>query len=174
MTPSPRRVQESMKKHSVNGYLFCQQPSVAAQQGQLLRLVLMGVGGETDMHTPVFTDNLLVSPGGARYTRTLLPGSVRVVELTTGARRWPGFARVADLLLRAQCMLGWQEQMQPAACLSADNARLGSECVSLGPKGRVDESEHWCKRACHVEAVLRRARSVCATAECHGVAWWAS
>ncbi|KAK9841799.1 hypothetical protein WJX81_003935 [Elliptochloris bilobata] len=74
---------ESMKKHSVNGYLFCQQPPVVVQQNQEVRLILIGVGGETDMHTPIFTDSLLVSPGVTASTRTLLPGSVRVVELTT-------------------------------------------------------------------------------------------
>ena len=80
------RAQESMKKHSVNGYMFCQQPPVVAVQGQDVRVILIGIGGETDMHTPVFTDSLLLSPDATAYTRTLLPGSVRVVQLTTGAR----------------------------------------------------------------------------------------
>lgn len=74
-----------MKKHSVNGYLFCQQPPVVVQQGADVRLILLGIGGENDMHTPVFTDSLLVSPRRVSYTRALLPGSARVVELTTGA-----------------------------------------------------------------------------------------
>ena len=78
--------QESMKKHSVNGYMFCQQPPVVAVQGQDVRIILIGIGGETDMHTPIFTDSVLVSPDATAYTRTLLPGSVRVVQLTTGAR----------------------------------------------------------------------------------------
>ena len=75
-----------MKKHSVNGYMFCQQPPVVAVQGQDVRVILIGIGGETDMHTPIFTDSVLVSPDATAYTRTLLPGSVRVVQLTTGAR----------------------------------------------------------------------------------------
>lgn len=81
-----------MKKHSVNGYMFCQQPPVVAVQGQDVRVILIGIGGETDMHTPIFTDSVLLSPDATAYTRTLLPGSVRVVQLTTGARfpitRW--------------------------------------------------------------------------------------
>lgn len=74
-----------MKKHSVNGYLFCQQPPVVVQQGADVRLILIGIGGEKDMHTPVFTDSLLVTPSRASYTKALLPGTVRVVEVTTGA-----------------------------------------------------------------------------------------
>ena len=86
MPSRPVCAQESMKKHSVNGYMFCQQPPVVAMQGQDVRVILMGIGGKTDMHTPIFTDSVLLSPGNVAYTRTLLPGSVRVVELTTGAR----------------------------------------------------------------------------------------
>jgi len=74
-----------MKKYGVNGYVFCQGPRVNLTQGSDARLVLLDVGGETDFHLPVFTNSLLLTPRAATYTQALVPGSVRVVELTTGA-----------------------------------------------------------------------------------------
>jgi hypothetical protein len=83
-----------MKKYCVNGYVFCQGPRVNLTQGADARLVLLDVGGETDFHLPVFTNSLLLTPRAATYTQALVPGSVRVVELTTGAP-WPPAAKAA-------------------------------------------------------------------------------
>ena len=37
------------------GYLYCNLPGLAAKKGDTVRYVLLGMGSEADMHSPVFT-----------------------------------------------------------------------------------------------------------------------
>jgi hephaestin len=76
--------QEANKKHSVNGYIFCNMPEIMVPEGARLRLVLIGVGGEDDMHTPGFTNHVQETPAGSTYVVELYPGSARVSGLYAG------------------------------------------------------------------------------------------
>lgn len=40
--------------HSINGYINCNGPSLELQQGEKVRLIVIGFGSEVDMHSPVF------------------------------------------------------------------------------------------------------------------------
>ena len=50
------------------------------------RLVLIGVGSETGMHTPGFTDLVQRTPEGSSYVVELFPGMAKVVGMHAGAR----------------------------------------------------------------------------------------
>jgi len=78
-------VQEANKKHSVNGFIFCNMPQISVPQDSHVRFVLIGVGGETDMHTPSFTGHLQQTPDGGTYVVELFPGAARTSNLIAGA-----------------------------------------------------------------------------------------
>ena len=71
----------------MNGYLFCNMPDIIVPEGTKLRLILIGVGGATDMHTPGFTNLVQNTPSGGSYVVELYPGQARVVGMYAGARR---------------------------------------------------------------------------------------
>lgn len=77
-------VQEANKKHSVNGYIYCNMPDIQAPEGARLRLILIGAGGETDMHTPGFTNLVQHTPTGSTYVVELYPGAAQVVGMNAG------------------------------------------------------------------------------------------
>lgn len=79
-------VQEASRKHSVNGYTFCNMPEVRVRQGARLRLLLIGIGSETGMHTPGFTDLVQHTPSGASYVVELYPGMAKVVGMYAGVQ----------------------------------------------------------------------------------------
>ncbi len=53
-------------------------------EGAKMRLILIGVGGETDMHTPGFTNLLQNTPSGSSYVVELYPGAAHVVGMFAG------------------------------------------------------------------------------------------
>lgn len=71
----------------MNGYLFCNMPDIIVPEGTKLRLILIGVGGATDMHTPGFTNLVQNTPSGGSYVVELYPGQARVVGMYAGARQ---------------------------------------------------------------------------------------
>ena len=77
-------VQEANKKHSVNGFIFCNMPEASVPQDSHVRFVLIGVGGETDMHTPGFTNHLQQTAEGSGYVVELFPGAARISNLLAG------------------------------------------------------------------------------------------
>ena len=77
--------QEANRKHSVNGYIMCNMPEIEVPQGARLRLILIGVGSETGMHTPGFTDLVQHTPEGPTYVVELYPGMAKVVGMNAGA-----------------------------------------------------------------------------------------
>ena len=77
-------LQEANKKHSVNGFIFCNMPEVRVPQDARVRFVLIGVGGETDMHTPGFTNHLQQTAEGSGYVVELFPGAARISNLLAG------------------------------------------------------------------------------------------
>ena len=77
-------MQEANKKHSVNGFIFCNMPEASVPQDSHVRFVLIGVGGETGMHTPSFTNHLQRTAEQAAYVVELFPGAARVSNLLAG------------------------------------------------------------------------------------------
>jgi hephaestin len=55
---------ESNLMHQINGYVFCNGPTLQLKKGQTVRWLVMGFGSEVDMHSPVF-DGQSVQYAGA-------------------------------------------------------------------------------------------------------------
>jgi hephaestin len=54
---------ESNLKHAINGFLFCNMPSVEVRAGSKVRWYVMGFGSEADMHSPVFPGQSISNAG---------------------------------------------------------------------------------------------------------------
>ncbi|EFN54070.1 hypothetical protein CHLNCDRAFT_58397 [Chlorella variabilis] len=88
---------ESNLKHAINGYLYCNLPGLEAVRGSTLRLLLVGMGSEADMHSPVFTGQVLRSKSAAYQTAELMPTVTRVVDVEAQqAGTWPVYCVVHD------------------------------------------------------------------------------
>jgi hypothetical protein len=76
-------VQEANLKHAINGYLYCNGPELQLKEGRPVRLILAAFGGEKDMHTPVFRNQVgpapslppAVLPGLFSFSNRALPPS---------------------------------------------------------------------------------------------------
>lgn len=49
--------------HAINGYLYCNGPTLQLAPGDKLRTILMGFGSEVDMHSPIFAGQSLAHLG---------------------------------------------------------------------------------------------------------------
>ena len=77
-------MQEANKKHSVNGFIFCNMPEASVPQDSHVRFVLLGVGDEVGMHTPSFTGHVQKTAEEAAYVVELFPGAARISNLLAG------------------------------------------------------------------------------------------
>jgi hephaestin len=73
--------QESNKKHTINGYVFGNQPMQTARLGEHVRWYLMGMGTEVDLHTPHWHGNTVMINGMRTDVTELLPASMRVADM---------------------------------------------------------------------------------------------
>ena len=104
-------MQEANKKHSVNGFIFCNMPEASVPQDSHVRFVLIGVGDEVGMHTPSFTGHLQNTAEQAAYVVELFPGAARISNLLAG--QIPAYYTA----LVPACMLANSKQLQrPPAC----------------------------------------------------------
>jgi hephaestin len=81
--------QESNLMHSINGYVFGNQPlgntpgeGVTVKAGQRVRWYLMGMGTEVDLHTPHWHGNTVVANGMRTDVTTLLPAQMVTADMT--------------------------------------------------------------------------------------------
>ena len=79
-------VQETDKKHSVNGFIFCNMPEVSVPQDAQVRFVLIGVSCKTGMHTPGFINHLQHTAEQATFAVELFPVAARISNLLAGKR----------------------------------------------------------------------------------------
>jgi hypothetical protein len=49
--------------HAINGFIYCNGPTLQLQPGQKLRLIILGFGSEVDMHSPVFAGQTVTRQG---------------------------------------------------------------------------------------------------------------
>ena len=71
--PQATTFPESNLMHGINGYIFCNGPTLQLAPGERLRLVVMGFGSEVDMHSPVFSGQTVLSQGAPRGGLTITP-----------------------------------------------------------------------------------------------------
>jgi FtsP/CotA-like multicopper oxidase with cupredoxin domain len=76
---------ESNLKHSINGYLFGNLPGLDFKRGEHVRWYVMGAGSETDLHTPHWHGNTVVSMGMRMDMLELLPMSMKTADMVPDA-----------------------------------------------------------------------------------------
>jgi FtsP/CotA-like multicopper oxidase with cupredoxin domain len=81
--PEDGDFQESNMMHTINGYVFGNQPlsSMTMMAGEHVRFYLMGMGTEVDLHTPHFHGNTVVAQGMRTDVVNLLPASMVVADM---------------------------------------------------------------------------------------------
>jgi hephaestin len=72
---------ESNLMHSINGYVFGNQPMVTLKKGQRVRWYVMDMGTEVDLHTPHWHGNDVVVAGMRMDVVNLLPASMVVADM---------------------------------------------------------------------------------------------
>jgi hypothetical protein len=66
--------------HGINGYIYCNGPTLQMDPGEKRRVLIMGFGSEVDMHSPVFAGQSISTQGA------LLAPSFRAVDAADGLR----------------------------------------------------------------------------------------
>jgi len=69
------------KRHTINGYLFGNQPMMTMRQGERVRWYTLSLGGETDLHTPHWHGNTLLESGRRIDVTELLPAATKVDDM---------------------------------------------------------------------------------------------
>jgi len=72
---------ESNLMHSVNGYVFGNQPLITMKKGQRVRWYVMSMGTEVDLHTPHWHGNVVTVNGMRMDVVTLLPATMVVADM---------------------------------------------------------------------------------------------
>ncbi|XP_019388111.1 PREDICTED: ceruloplasmin [Crocodylus porosus] len=65
--------QESNKMHSINGYMYGNQPGLTMCKGNTVSWHLIGLGSEVDIHGIYFSENTFLTKGTRRDTANLFP-----------------------------------------------------------------------------------------------------
>jgi hephaestin len=73
--------QESNLKHSINGYIFGNQPMITMRAGQRVRWYLMSMGTEADLHTPHWHGNDATVNGMRTDVVSLLPATMITADM---------------------------------------------------------------------------------------------
>lgn len=73
--------EESNLMHSVNGYVFGNQPTVSMRQGDRVRWYVMSMGTEVDLHTPHWHGSSVLVGGMRMDVVDLLPASMVVADM---------------------------------------------------------------------------------------------
>ena len=72
---------ESNLMHSINGYVFGNQPMITVRKGERVRWYVMSMGTEVDLHTPHWHGNTVTVSGMRMDTVSLLPAGMIVADM---------------------------------------------------------------------------------------------
>ena len=67
--------------HSINGYVFGNQPMVTMHRGEHVRWYVMSMGTEVDLHTPHWHGNTVTVNGMRMDVVSLLPATMVVADM---------------------------------------------------------------------------------------------
>ncbi len=73
--------EESNKKHSMNGYIFGNQPMPQMKMGERVRWYVFSLGTETDLHTPHWHGNTVLVRGHREDVVELMPATTVVADM---------------------------------------------------------------------------------------------
>jgi hephaestin len=63
---------ESNLMHAINGYVYCNGPTLQLKRGETVRWLVMGFGSEADMHSPVFDGQAVQYAGEGKGGRDVV------------------------------------------------------------------------------------------------------
>ncbi len=72
---------ESNLMHSINGYVYGNQPGLVMKQGERVRWYLIGLGTEVDLHTAHWHGHTVLHNGNRVDTMELMPASLKTVDM---------------------------------------------------------------------------------------------
>jgi manganese oxidase len=72
---------ESNLMHSINGYVFGNQPMITMHRGEHVRWYVMSMGTEVDLHTPHWHGNTVTVNGMRMDVVSLLPATMVVADM---------------------------------------------------------------------------------------------
>jgi FtsP/CotA-like multicopper oxidase with cupredoxin domain len=123
--PDPRELGE---RHTINGYLYGNLPGLEMNEGERVRWYLLGLGSESDLHTPHW-HGLRVLEDGKRRTDTieLLPGSMKVADMMAdNPGDWLFHCHVADHMANGMfALVTVHPKDTPRASRAPEDAFLG-------------------------------------------------
>ena len=99
VNPEDPDFQESNQMHTINGYVFGNQPlaSMTMKLGEHVRWYLMAMGTEVDLHTPHWHGNTVVANGMRTDVVGLLPATMLVADMVPdNAGTWLMHCHVND------------------------------------------------------------------------------
>ncbi len=79
--PDDDEFTESNLMHSINGYVFGNEPMISMRKGERARWYVMSMGTEVDLHTPHWHGNTVTVNGMRMDTVSLLPASMIVADM---------------------------------------------------------------------------------------------
>jgi multicopper oxidase len=79
--PEDEDFQESNLMHSINGYVFGNQPMITMHRGEHVRWYVMSMGTEVDLHTPHWHGNTVTVNGMRMDVVSLLPATMVVADM---------------------------------------------------------------------------------------------
>jgi len=79
--PDDEDFEESNLMHSINGYVFGNQPMIAMHRGEHVRWYVMSMGTEVDLHTPHWHGNTVTVNGMRMDVVSLLPATMVVADM---------------------------------------------------------------------------------------------
>ncbi|WIA14174.1 hypothetical protein OEZ85_002716 [Tetradesmus obliquus] len=88
---------ESNLMHTMNGFVYCNGPTLQLNAGDRVRWMVMGFGSEADMHSPVFDGQAVEFGGQPVYSVGLMPSNTYVVDMTANSTgTWDYYCNVLD------------------------------------------------------------------------------
>jgi hephaestin len=88
---------ESNLMHTMNGYIYCNGPTLQINAGDRVRWMVMGFGSEADMHSPVFDGQAVELGGRPVYSVGLMPSNTYVVDMTANSTgTWEYYCNILD------------------------------------------------------------------------------
>jgi len=79
--PEDEDFEESNLMHSINGYVFGNQPMITMHRGEHVRWYVMSMGTEVDLHTPHWHGNTVTVNGMRMDVVSLLPATMVVADM---------------------------------------------------------------------------------------------
>lgn len=89
--------EESNLMHGINGFLYCNMPAATFARKSTVRWVVLGMGSQEDIHSPVFTGQVVTQAGRPVYSPGVLPAMTQVVDMVAASPgTWQYYCFVFD------------------------------------------------------------------------------